>query len=347
MLYSRSQTSKKAVLLNDTSYEFHHGCELVIGTIIELLRRQGIQITSTNPVNVDWRENPSFLAAMEKADLVVVNGEGSLHHAKPRAARLITVAEHVRHKLHIPTVLINATCQENGPELTAKMKFFTRIYVRENFSLRDLGKAFIPSTVVPDLSFYSRYDLDTKPSPTGKIGATDSVYPEVSEFLYRISRSRNYSYLPTLCDIKLKKNGSNLFPYLAYHAGKKLDFIRYRAGAKLKHKKIKRFFYLKSYRQYIQAIASLNFLLAGRFHALCFALKTLTPFIAIPSNSHKMEGLISDIGLDDDRLKKPAELEHARFREFSQAEKDKIREYITSAPLKIERMFRQIRELVD
>jgi hypothetical protein len=335
---------KTAVILNDTSYEFHHGCESVITNIKKLLWRQKIEVTATNPVNRDWRQNRTFRKKMAVADLVLVNGEGSLHHAKPRAARLITVAEYIRQNQRIPVVLINATCQENGPELTAKMKNFTRIYVRESLSQKELEDHSIPSQVVPDMSFYTYYDLDAKRN-IDKIGVTDSVYPEVSEYLYNLSLQRGYLYLPILADIKLTKDNSNLFPFVYYHLVKKLDLIRFKTGSKLKHKKIKRFFFLKDYRQYIQAIAELRFLITGRFHSLCFALKTLTPFIAIPSNSHKMEALIQDIGLDGERLQTIDRLKDTTFNDFSPAERNNIQKYVTSAPSRIEQMFEEIKEL--
>ncbi len=347
LMRNSAKTMKKAVILNDTSYEYHHGCETVIANIKKLLRQHQIAVTATNPVNVDWRENPGLQAKMAEADLILVNGEGSLHHARPRAARLIAVAEHARRNWRISTILINTTCQENGPGLTDKMKFFTRIYVRESFSQKELEKASIPSRVVPDMSFYTRYDLGKKPATREKIGVTDSVSQEISEYLYELSRRRNYLYLPTLSDVKLRGNGANLIPYIIYQAGKRLDYIRFRAGGRLKHKKIKRFFYLKNYREYIQTLAGLRFLITGRFHALCFALKTSTPFIAIPSNSFKMESLIHDIGLEKTRIQTTTGLETAVFTDFSRSEQEKIRHYVASAPAKIEEMFKEIRDLIS
>ena len=342
---THSKPEKKAVIINDTSYEFHHGCETVVANIKKLLQRQQIQVTATNPVNVDWRHNHSFRKKMATADLVVVNGEGSIHHAKPRAARLIAVAEYMQQRQGTPVVLINSTCQENGPELTAKMKFFTRIYVRESFSQRDLKKSSISSQVVPDMSFYTQYDLNAKPN-TERIGVTDSVYPDISEYFYDLSHRKGYLYLPILTNIRLHGNSSNLLQLIRYQTVKKLDFIRFKAGHNLKHKKIKRFFYVKNYQQYIQAIAGLKFLFTGRFHSLCFALKTMTPFVAIPSNSHKMESLLHDIGLEGDRLQHVSKLENLANSDFSPTEWRKIRDYVTSAPARIEQMFAEIRKLI-
>ena len=41
---------KKAVILNDTSFEFHHGCEIVMKNIISKLHEHGIETIGTCPV---------------------------------------------------------------------------------------------------------------------------------------------------------------------------------------------------------------------------------------------------------------------------------------------------------
>jgi polysaccharide pyruvyl transferase WcaK-like protein len=47
----------------------------------------------------------------------------------------------------------------------------------------------------------------------------------------------------------------------------------------------------------IAQIASARAICTGRYHALCFALQQNTPFIAVPSNSGKIEALLMDVGL--------------------------------------------------
>ena len=43
-------------------------------------------------------------------------------------------------------------------------------------------------------------------------------------------------------------------------------------------------------------------LVTGRFHAVCMAILTKTPFVAVTSNSWKIEALLADIGLDPARV---------------------------------------------
>lgn len=74
---------KKALIVNDTSYENHHGCELVIKNIHKLLEKNNIKVIATNPTGVDWFKNRKFIRSIYKADIVIINGEGTLHHYLP------------------------------------------------------------------------------------------------------------------------------------------------------------------------------------------------------------------------------------------------------------------------
>ncbi len=46
---------------------------------------------------------------------------------------------------------------------------------------------------------------------------------------------------------------------------------------------------------FAQGLASLDLLLTGRYHAVCLALATRTPFMAITSNTPKIESLLRDV----------------------------------------------------
>ena len=152
----------RIVILNDTSYESHHGCEMVIKSIKELVLKNGMEVIDTNPVGVDWQENQSLIDNISKCDLVLVNGEGTLHHAQPIARELIPIAKYVKENINIPVVLINSTYQDNGNEMAEYMKYFDLVYVRETPSKEDLEKYGLQSKVVPDMSFYVKFDLSKK-----------------------------------------------------------------------------------------------------------------------------------------------------------------------------------------
>ncbi|MCQ1059398.1 polysaccharide pyruvyl transferase family protein [Photobacterium sp. ZSDE20] len=338
---------KKAVILNDTSFESHHGCETVVKNIKDLLLQNGIKTIDTHPVGKPWVENKSFIASMSQADIVIVNGEGTLHHSQPRAKDLISVGNYVKENLNIPVVLINSTCQENNSEIIESIKCYDLIFVRESLSQQELAKYDIKSKVVPDMSFYSQYDLSKK-ATTGRTGITDSVYFDLSEKLYLLSLEEGYEFLPAKTNSKIRKftvnallkhAESNLFKAIRYPFYK-LKLIKF------KYKKIRKFYYLNDYESYVNKIASSQFMIIARYHSLCFSLKTLTPFLALKSNSHKIEGILSDVGIESSRIVTEPDITTSEFKKFTSEEESNILNYINEAPTKIECMFKEINDLI-
>ena len=68
-MVSKSQSqkeTKKIVVLNDTSFELHHGCMQVMKNIKELALNNNMEIISTNPTGVNWKNNRSILESIPK-----------------------------------------------------------------------------------------------------------------------------------------------------------------------------------------------------------------------------------------------------------------------------------------
>ncbi len=338
---------KKAVILNDTSFDSHHGCEIVMKNIIQLLKEINIETIDTNPVGMHWIKNKKFIQNMNKADIVIVNGEGTLHHASTRVKELVTIGKYIKEKLFIPVVLINATYQNNGQEIANYMKFFDLIFVRESMSKNDLMQYHIESQVVPDLTFYSQFDILNK-NETTISGITDNVYLDLSEKLFKLSLEQKYLYLPALTNPKLRNYQiKSILKFIKYHLYKNIKYILWHAGYKLDHYSIRTFYYTNNYKNYIQKIANLNFIIISKYHSLCFALKTFTPFLAIRSNSFKIESMLRDIGFSNDRIIDFTDLQNLELKEFTKQEYEKIKLYVDTAPLKIKKMFKQINLLLN
>lgn len=336
---------KTAVIINDTSYKPHHGCETVVRNIISLLYKREIETIATNQVGVSW-ENKSFLKHMKNADIVIVNGEGTLHHAEDRVKDLARIGKYVKEHLLKPVVLINTIYQDNGPEIGAYMKYFDLIYVRESFSQRELEKIGILSHVVPDMTFYTPYDLADK-HIVSDIGVSDSVYSSVSKKLYSFSMHNHYHFLPVLSVPKINKFNycSSWLKLIRFLILKWIKTILLKLGIPLSYKQKRSLYFMESYKDYINTISNLKLFISGRFHSLCFALKTMTPFIAIRSNSHKIEGMLADIGIGYERILEFDDIEECelkKYTEWSDDESIKIHQYINEAPLKIEEMFDKI-----
>ena len=152
----------KIAIVNDTAPSGHFGCKLVMDAIHEQFRRRGIEVIGTVPWTDHWRGYKSLL---DQADLVVVNGEGSIHHGN--RMELLKIAE------AYPSVLINAVYQD-VPE-NDYLKQFKYIAVRESFSKLAMEQHGVTPNVVPDLIF--SHDI---PEPKTEYGLcmVDSVTGE-------------------------------------------------------------------------------------------------------------------------------------------------------------------------
>jgi hypothetical protein len=157
----------KVFVVNDTR-SYHFGSSLVMQTIERELKVRDIEIIGFSPSHMHWAKHQ---AVMEKADLVLVNGEGSIHHSY--RTELLTVAN------RFPSALINFSIYKYDEAFNGAVKdgalAFKLVVARESLSaaewFRLTGKVI---NVVPDLSFGSMDFPDYGP-PTKEFGLFDSV----------------------------------------------------------------------------------------------------------------------------------------------------------------------------
>jgi polysaccharide pyruvyl transferase WcaK-like protein len=333
---------KKALIVNDTSYENHYGCELIINNIRELLKKNDIKVIGTNPVDIDWSKNHNFLKKIQKSDLVLVNGEGTLHHSQPRAQSLITIGKYIKENYAIPVVLINTTYQDNDIKYLEYLEYFDLIYVRDSISRLELLDVGVHSYVTPDLTYYSTYNL-TNGDRNNTVGFTDSVHLELSEKMYNFSKQSTLrSYMPILSNYKMKINYMYMVDYCKFHIKRTILFLPLKLGLNSTHNEIRVQFYAKDRQEYIENISNSRMIVIGRFHTLCFAIQTLTPFVVIKSKYHKYEGMLADIGLGDSRIIDDIYSDYLSYSSFDKIEVEMIERYLRSAPKKIDNMFREI-----
>jgi hypothetical protein len=127
----------KVVIYNDTFKDTrpHFGCDLVMSTYSEQLDRVGIELLGT----VSMKDKSCTAKILEKADLVIVNGEGSFHHNRRNDLAKVS---HM-----FPSILINTVFESNNVDLS-KFKF---ISARESTSASNIG-----CEVIPDIIFTSK-----------------------------------------------------------------------------------------------------------------------------------------------------------------------------------------------
>ena len=157
----------KVVLINDTSlYQAHFGCQLVCQTFREQFARVGLELSLSLPKKFDENAYASQLSA---ASLLVINGEGSIHHGKH--LHLIRLAS------KYPTVLVNCVYQQN-PEMP-ELRNLLYIAARESLSANELRNQGVNCEVVPDVIFASSMlRAFPKPMATRDVGITDNVVDE-------------------------------------------------------------------------------------------------------------------------------------------------------------------------
>lgn len=126
----------KVIVYNDcfTGVRPHFGCDLVMSTFKEQLDRVGIEYIGS----ISMKDKNPKDRRMEKADLVIVNGEGSFHHNRRN-----DIAEVSK---YFPSILINTVYEDNNVDLSS----FKYISARESRSAASIG-----CPVIPDIIFSS------------------------------------------------------------------------------------------------------------------------------------------------------------------------------------------------
>jgi len=338
---------KTAVLLNDTSYENHHGCSIVVKNIEQNLLKRDIKIIATNPVGKNWKKNRSFLEALKICDIVLVNAEGTIHHCSPYGLTLLEIADATKK----PCILMNMTYQNNSDEYINLIRKFTKVYVRESMSQKELASAGIDAKVVPDMTFDSSYEIvDQRNSD---MYLTDSHDIKLSETLYTMAEKFHIKFLPILAPYEKFSSTKGFIKKIKYsffmHMGKIIPNI-----FPLKYSYL-RYMYVCQEDIFIEDISHCSLLITARFHALCIAIQTLTPFLVLKSNTHKIEGLLQDMQFSQDRiielntleeLVKNGGLNDGTF-VFTASEIEKIRRYTKDAKMHIEHMFNDIARLSE
>jgi hypothetical protein len=73
----------------------YFGCEAAMAATDANVASRGTCIAYRHPVGKSWQSDPAAVAAIDEADMIPVNGEGTIHHGKPTArnpARLGRIA---------------------------------------------------------------------------------------------------------------------------------------------------------------------------------------------------------------------------------------------------------------
>lgn len=331
----------RVVLMNDTSLRFHHGCARVMRLLSAGLEAQGAEIIYRSPARNDWANDDAFLAAIKQADLIVVNGEGTLHHGKEAGRVLLDIVDHPSVQ-NTPIALINALYEANPESWNKSLGRFSLISARDGKSAAQIDQALgtARARVVPDLSLSNGAEPQAEPRTELIVG--DSVrWKRRRELALAARRLRADRFVP----IKVLRQKIFSRPVIGA-AARWVLFNTYNGVFFLRQPPLNM---VDSEADYLAVLGHAKGHLTGRFHSICLSLVTGTPFIAVGSNSHKIETLLDDAGLGRDRIMSGAQLSDAALqdlvRPFSADELASIQEFLESAKEKNTQLFADLAEL--
>ena len=268
------------VLLNDTarlSGGFHCGTVMACDALRDGMAARGL-------AEQGWINDPAqfdrFLNhAPQRPRLLILNGEGTLHHNTPRAIALLECCARAR-AAGIPVAVINAVWQGNGPRMGRLLaRGADLVHVRDTASAATLP-GDVAATVTPDMSLHGFARLYTGATAQGDTTAIiDNVRAPAGHALQHLAARTGAAFYA--------------MPYPA---------LRQLTDAAITDP-------TAAIPRLLTApmLTSAPRWITGRFHGLIAALAAGRKICAIPSNTHKIEALLADANLSDALL--PAEWE--------------------------------------
>lgn len=338
-----SAVTRRAVLLNDTSFSAHHGSRCVVAAIRRGLARRGIEIIASTPAGARWEDSQPLLQGLERSDLIIINGEGTLHHGAPAGELLLRIVDHPLRRDR-PIALINTLWQDNPAAWQPLLRLINLIVVRDGRSQRALNTLGMNVDLCPDLSLSHVWTKAPCQRDAARLAFGDSVYRDVSQSLLQAYRDHRGPriYLP----IRSRRRHDDTDRPLTLRG--RLDNARHALRARGQSLRDPNRLMLETAAEYTRHLARCGLHLTGRYHAVCLSIATGTPFVAVASNSQKIEALIEDVGLNPKRVS--TSVRHALgcgVGDFSDGEQAKIAKWLDLAKCKTEEVLDRVAALAS
>lgn len=328
--WKRVKRVKRVALLNDTSSDGHYGCLGVMHVIDEMLESAGTDIAYRQYLRNDWRRSLRGQIGLRYADLVIVNGEGSIHHGSKRARRLAAVGRFCR-RHGIRSALINASVFEVDDTVLSDLTGFDAIFVRETETAGFLRQHGLDARLATDLTFC--LPMRATGSPQLRRGQIffDSVVPTTTIQLAELAQKLGqplYVMKKDALSGSIRMVSEARLSEVARHEGRIATLLE--SGPPC-----------ASVTEFRAMVAAAEGVTTGRFHAMCYAILERTPFVAFGSNTRKIESLVADIGLDRNRvLTDPSEWQEPW--PFSEMELEAIDVFLWRARSRFDRMRQEL-----
>jgi hypothetical protein len=264
----------RVLLVNETSKllfnRWHLGCDHVSRVLVERLAAHGLDC-------VGWVNGIAGLSRILSHDpgaqfeAVVINGEGTMHDNADRAFEIATIGRLLQ-DLGKRVFLVNTVWQGNSRRLDELVSRFDLIAARESRSVSELARIRSDIRLVPDLCWYT--DLPRSHPLDPSIAVLDCVESETTGELARAARAAS---LPFFVMDRFFDN---------FHRA-----VRAGAAATSAPRVLRR-----------DDVGAASAWLGGRFHGVVLALAAGVPILSTPSNTHKIEAMLSDIGIEGKEL---------------------------------------------
>lgn len=324
-MFSLEVTMVKVVILNDTTRdEGHIGCRLVMENMRKLCRENGWNVLFCDQNGRNGFSKKEFQAAITPADIVLLNGEGTLHDD---AGSVWLQKAEIAKENHKKVCLLNATWQ-NNPQNKRYLSCFDLLSFRDEKSLREAERDGAENIFcTPDLSFYS---------------------------FNKLRRIEHTAVRDMLCiDSTLKSVTAALIKY-AYKNDCDICFMYEKKRKAWASKLVCRWQNFWSRRHFellssAERIARYQKIVSGRYHACCLAFMMNIPTLGIGSNTWKTEALYQEAGLTEFFLPEISKNLNERILSFAglspEAWQEKCFEYSSQAQRKIKFLFRLLEHI--
>jgi hypothetical protein len=326
-------------VLGDERGLYHHGCEAVMEGLRDGLAQVGLPLSRTVPELVWRKERETCL----EADLMLVNGEGGLHHDRDLVDMVLELAEE-RARLGRKTILVNSSWYANAPERAARLCAFALVAARDSRSAAEMAIGGARVIWAPDLAIrQARKFAVSEPGQSILVG--DSTNPQLTALLVDLAKKRGWPQVPILMPAIDEKPGDKAAKIRRRYRwakafgplGRALVSERYRAHLNG----------LPDIPSYAAALSAHAGIVTGRFHTVCFCIGMGIPFLAIGSNIPKIQDLIRDAGLDlERRILSPDTLADVQsVPAFTPEERSALPSFWSEAEIRYQTLFATIAEI--
>lgn len=322
---------KNVLILNDTAAgDLHLGCQRVMKVLSDGLSSVGVNVIGSIPVGISWRDFADIGGLLSRADVIIINGEGTIHSGRKKAEDLLSIVEFAPSSTRL--FLVNSIYEDNPQAWVHYLKRFHYISTRDSVSANEISKLLDrPIDFMPDFSMCGEVNF-SRSVVAERVLIGDSVSWSTTKKLVDLSNEMRaagavVSLSPLSPIFKPEIQMRRFLPqvmadicsrwWLSELCGNNPQLV-----------------FFKSDIEYLECLSTSKLHITGRFHSTCFALLTQTPVLSISSNTSKIERLFLDSGVSSERV-----IDRNSLRgfgnnfvpiEYSSTEKENVARYISA-----------------